>query len=209
MSFKYKPATDVGVVAGGHSAPGINEGIGAMVNMTGDLIAAALFIPPIGGALDSVLKPIYTDVVGAFQKWKDIGRAGDLGWSHFHETIAEGADRAYTLSALIALRSGMWRTREQTSHTLTVADGFGNLRVGQNGKGNAYLGTRIGSTCKDWGKPGRVYVDRVSEVTLSYDRKTSPTWQLTIGARADEDPFVKGLEMLQEMAAITRELGML
>lgn len=369
-SFKYQPASDVGVVTGGHSMPGVNELISASIQMAGDLIAAMVGIPPVGGAADAILKPLYTDCVSgdtvihgpdgdhridelakhgnmfrvwaltpngekipavaliafkkgqadlfeykltcgrsikataehrfltrtgwlrgaeirpgseiatvsdadpissdsyvpktvpydedydgiqdgnavafsrvaevvalgesdfydmhvpiwenyaangvwnhntilAFMKWKDIGRAQDLGWSHFHETWGEGADRAYTLAALIALRTGMWRTRERTSHTVTVADGCEGLRIGQNGRGNCWLGTRIGTTVKDWGKPGRVYVDRVSELVLSYSRKNSPAFTITIGQRPDEDPILKGLEMIQEMFSIAQELGVL
>ncbi|MEV6555864.1 phage tail protein [Nocardia sp. NPDC051756] len=208
-SFHWKPATDTEFVTGGHSMPGVNELISAAINMLGDLIAAALFVPPIGGMVDALLKPLYTDVFLAFMKWQDIGRAQRLGWSHYQETWCEGADRAYTLSALIALRTGMWRTREQTTHQVTVADGVENLRIGQRGKGNAYLGTRIGTTVQDWGPPGKVYVDRITELTLSWDRKTTPRWDITIGHREPEDPVQKALEMLQEVASIARDLGVL
>ncbi|WP_280448483.1 hypothetical protein [Nocardia brasiliensis] len=368
-SFHWKPATDTEFVTGGHSMPGVNEAIGAAINMLGDLIAAALFVPPIGGMLDTLLKPLYcvagdtlidgpdgkeridvlaargdpfrvwsltprgdrvasvaefafkkgraelfeytlangrkltatahhrwltragwteaaqtpigsdvatvddrseatnvpaperdlpdsdwsavdngravayvplvsiksvgvqdfydmhvpgwvnysgggiwnhnTDVFLAFMKWQDIGRAQRLGWSHYQETWCEGSDRAYTLSALIALRTGMWRTREQTTHTVTVADGVENLRIGQRGRGNAYLGTRIGTTVQDWGPPGKVYVDRITELTLSWDRKTTPRWDITVGHREPEDPVQKALEMLQEVMSIARDLGVL
>ncbi|WP_159840219.1 Gp37-like protein [Nocardia sp. CY41] len=177
------------------------------VNMLGDLIAAALFVPPIGGMVDALLKPLYTDVFLAFMKWQDIPRAQRLGWSHYLETWCEGSDRAYTLSALIALRTGMWRTREQTTHSVTVADGVENLRIGQRGKGNAWLGTRIGTTVQDWGPPGKVYVDRITELVLWWDRKTTPHWDITVGHREPEDPVMKALEMLQEVMSIARDLG--
>lgn len=366
-SFHWKPATDTEFVTGGHSMPGVNEAISAAVNMLGDLIAAALFVPPIGGMVDALLKPLYcvagdtqidgpdgkeridalaargdpfrvwsltpqgervaatadyafkkgraelfrytlgngrkltatahhrwlnrtgwaeaaktplgtdiatvndrrdavadetpardlrdsawtaveggraveysplvsiesvgvqdfydmhvpgwvnyagdgiwnhnTDVFLAFMKWQDIPRANRLGWSHYQETWCDGADRAYTLSALIALRTGMWRTREQTTHSVTVADGVENLRVGQRGKGNAYIGTRIGTTVQDWGVPGRVYVDRITELTLWWDRKTTPHWDIVVGHREPEDPMMQILEMIQEISSIARDLG--
>ncbi|PEH74643.1 phage tail protein [Nocardia sp. FDAARGOS_372] len=208
-SFHWKPATATEFVTGGHSMPGVNELISATINMVGDLVAAALFIPPVGGMADALLKPLYTDVFLAFMKWQDIGRAQKLGWSHYFETWCEGADRAYTLSALIALRTGMWRTREQTSHTVTVADGVENLRIGERGKGNAFLGTRIGTTVRDWGKPGRVYVDRITELVLAWDRATTPAWTITVGHREPEDPVAKALEMLQDVMSIARDLGVL
>jgi hypothetical protein len=101
----------------------------------------------------------------------------------------------------------MWRTREQTTHSVTVADGVENLRIGQRGKGNAWLGTRIGTTVQDWGPPGKVYVDRITELVLWWDRKTTPHWDITVGHREPEDPVMKALEMLQEVMSIARDLG--
>lgn len=208
-SFKWKPATDVGYVAGGHSMPGVNEAISAAIQMAGDLIAAIIGVPPVGGAADAILKPLYTDVVLAFMKWKDTGRAEDLGWSHFHETWCDGSDRAYTLSALIALRAGMWRTREQISHTVEITDGCEGLRVGALGYGNCDIGSRIGVTVKGFGQPGQVWVDQVSELTLGWARDTTPGFKITIGSREIQDPVVKGLEMVKEIFSITQELGVL
>lgn len=177
--------------------------------MAGDLIAAALFIPPVGGAADAILKPLYTDTVLAFMKWKDIGRAQDLGWSHLHETWCDGSDRAYTLSALVALRAGMWRTREQISHTIEITDGHQGLRVGATGYGNADIGTRIGISVKGFGAPGQVWVDRISELTLGWARDTTPGFKITIGTRPGDDPVVKGLQMIKDIFSMTQELGVL
>ncbi|TLF72930.1 hypothetical protein FEK34_28320 [Nocardia cyriacigeorgica] len=46
-------------------------------------------------------------------------------------------------------------------HTVTVADGVEGLYIGQNGFGNAWLGTRIGTTVRDWG-----WLDDVRPVRL-------------------------------------------
>ncbi|WP_171048449.1 hypothetical protein [Nocardia cyriacigeorgica] len=58
-------------------------------------------------------------------------------------------------------------------------------------------------------KPGRVYVDRVTELVLEWSRTKTPLWSLTIGAREPEDPVMKALEMLQEVMAAARDLGVL
>ncbi|WP_069166838.1 phage tail protein [Nocardia altamirensis] len=208
-SFHWRPATDVGFVTGGHSAPGVNEMLAAAVNLIGDLTSLALLLPPLGGTASELLKPLFMDVFGAFMKHRDGARARKLGWSHYFETWCDGADRAYSLNALIALRTGRWRTREQTTHTLKVADGYENLRIGQRGYGNAWLGTRIGTTVRDWGQAGRVYVDRITEIVLAWDRDTTPTWDITVGHREPEDPLMKGLEMLDELAGLARDLGVL
>lgn len=210
-SFKYKPPTDVGVVTGGHSMPGVNELISFAIQMAGDLTAMAIGVPPLGGAADAILSPLYTDVLLAFQKWRDIGRANQLSSEgfYYHEAWGEGADRAYTLAALIALRTGFFLTDEKFTHTVKVVDGIGELRIGDNGKGNAYIGDRVGTTVKDWGTPGRVYVDRISELNLTWDRDTAPTWDITVGHREAEDPLLKAFELIQDLMSITSELGVI
>lgn len=205
--FSWRPATDVRVVAGGHSMPGVNELISAAVQMVGDLTAMIPGVPPLGGVADAILKPLYTDTVMAFGTWKDPVRARRLGWSHYHEKWADGADAAYTLAWLMAMRKGMWETRECTTHSLVVADGAQGWRVGQNGKGHFYIGDRIGSTPGAPFKPGQVFVDRVSELTLSWSREESPTWHIVIGAREPEDPLVKAFERLQDVFGMLRDLG--
>ncbi|KZM69310.1 phage tail protein [Nocardia terpenica] len=209
LNFHWRPATDIGFVTGGHSPELVNGLIGATVSLLGDLTAAALVVPPLGGTAWEILKPLATDVFGAFQKRHDRVREKRLGNSVFHETWCDSADRAYSLNALIALRTGRWRTREQTSHTVRVVDGYDGLRIGQHGKGNAWLGTRIGTTVRDWGTPGRVYVDRITELVLAWDRATTPAWEITVGAREPDDPVLKGLEMLDEITGIARDLAVL
>lgn len=174
--------------------------------MAGDLIAAMIGVPPIGGATDAVLKPLYTDVFLAFMSVKDIGRAQRAGFSHYKERFAAGGDRAYTISALLAIRASIWGTRETFTHKLTIADGRPWL-VGQNGHGHFYLGDRIGSTVKGTPK-GKIYVDRVSEVTLAWDRKTTPTWTLIIGQRKQVDPVAKAFENIKALASALSDLGL-
>ncbi|WP_052280794.1 hypothetical protein [Nocardia vulneris] len=176
-------------------------------NTAGDLIAAAVFIPPIGGTLDAILKPLYTDVLLAFMSWKSPERAQRLGWSHYHEKWGDGADRAYSLAALIALRTGFWLTREQTSHSVVVADGAPYL-VGARGFGHMDIGDRVGTTVK--GMPaGRVFVDRITELTLAASRDEAPAWKIQVGEREFEDPVLKALEVLQDVLSIAQDLGVL
>ncbi|MGW5267268.1 Gp37-like protein [Rhodococcus sp. NPDC003994] len=204
--FEFMPATDVGFVAGGKSAPGVNEAQSALVNMVGDLTATIPGAPPMGGVADAVLRPIYLDTLLAFMKHKDIGRAQRLGWSHYHETFAEGGDRAYTLSSLISLRTAQYKTREIFRHQLVVADGC-PYRIGQNGYGHFYLGDRVGSTVLGMPDEGLVYVDRVSELVLAWDRDSTPAWQIVIGVREPEDPVMRALSEIQEWMSVAHDLG--
>ncbi|WP_064257153.1 Gp37-like protein [Rhodococcus sp. HS-D2] len=205
--FSYRPAQDVGVVGGGHSMPGVNEGISAaIIGITG-FLGSLIGQSQIGPAIDAVLKPLYTDVLLAFGKWKSPARAQRLGWSHYHERWAEGSDRAYTLSWLLAMRAAMWATREQTRCTITVVDGA-PWRIGQNGLGHCFLGSRVGFTVLGM-KPGRIFVEQISELTLSWDRATAPVWNLQIGQREPQDPVMKAFQMLQDFFGMLQDLGVL
>lgn len=205
--FTSRPATTPQIVGGGHSMPGVNELISSAIQLAGDAMGAVPFLPPIGGVLDAVLKPLYTDTVLAFAAWKSQSRAQELGWSHYYEHWAQGADRAYTLSWLIAMRSGLWETRATTSHTVTVADGA-PYRIGERGHGHFYKGDRVGTTVRGMPK-GRVFVDRVSQVNLEWSRDTVPVWGITIGQREVQDPAVKAFQALQKLISTAQELGVL
>lgn len=204
--FSHKPATDVGTVAGGHSMPGVNELISAGIQMVGDLTAMIPGVPPLGGVADAVLKPLYTDVFLAFGKWKSPQRAQRLGWSHYHEKWGEGADRAYTLSYLLAQRTAMYQTREVNRCTLTVADGA-PWQIGQNGHGHFFIGDRVGFTILGM-EPGRIFVEQVTELTLKWDRTSSPTWTIQIGQREPQDPIIKAIEEIQDIVSMLNELGL-
>ena len=205
-TYSFKPATDVGVVSGGHSMPGTNEGIRAAIQAAGDLTAMIPGVPPLGGVADSIISPLFMDVFLAFGKWKSTSRAQRLGWSHYHERFQEGADRAYTLAWLLAQRAGMWDSREKHAVTLTVADGA-PWRIGQNGKGHFFLGDRVGFSLRAPMVAGRIIVERVTELTLAWDRDSMPTWEITVGQRDQEDPALKAIEALQDFLGILQDLG--
>ncbi|WP_433662441.1 Hint domain-containing protein [Nocardia sp. CA-128927] len=205
--FTVKPATATNVIAGGHSPAGVNELIGAAVQTVGDLIAAAVFIPPVGGALDRLLAPLYTDVLFSFGRWGFADRKAKAGWSHYHEHFQEGADKAYSLGWLLAMRAGQWATRETTSHEVVVADGA-PFHIGGKGFGHFYLGDRVGSTVRGMA-PGRVFVDRVSQVSLAWNREQAPGWRITIGQRDLQDPVLKAWEQLREIISLIQDLGVI
>src|SRR5690606_25393116 len=51
--FIGSPAKDARHTTGGHSMPGVNELISAAIQAAGDMIAAMLFVPPVGGVVDA------------------------------------------------------------------------------------------------------------------------------------------------------------
>lgn len=206
--FIYYPATDVQVVVGGHSAPGVNEAISASVIAIGGFIGSLFAQSQVGPAVDAIAKPLYTDVVAAFQSWKDVGRAQDLGWSHYHERMGEGADRAYTLAALVALRAGMWSSREHTAHTLKVSDAAPYF-VGDNGEGDFFIGSRVGTTVLGQPDQNQIFVERVQKIKYEWDENGPKGWNISIGHREPEDPMMKSFELIQELASGLQEMGVL
>lgn len=205
--WTYQPATDVQIVVGGHSMPGINEAISSAIQLAGDL-ASSTFIGPnvnLGQIADTVLKPIYSDTLLAWMSFKSFQRAQELGWSHYYEHIPQGADRAYTLSSLMAIRKGWWETREKVSHTVKVGDGAPYL-IGANGGGDFFLGDRIATALPEMA--GDLVVDQVTECTFAWDRSKFG-WDVTVGHGSSSDS--SGLEQLVKTvsSAVTaaKELG--
>jgi hypothetical protein len=218
-SFYITPYTDVQMLSGGHSMPGVNAAIGAGIEMAGELLGAAIQATGVGilaggtgiGAslgniAETLLAPLYTDVVAAWVSFKDPVRALYAGWSHYYEHFQTGADNAYTLDSLIALVAALWATRSFFSHDLVIASGAPFI-VGDQGQGAFFIGDRIGSTVKGM-PPGQIFVDQVSQIELAWDRTTAPDWKVTIGtARETEDPFAKALKMLQSTMTALADLS--
>lgn len=207
--FSWEPATAVRVVVGGRSMPGVNELIGVTIQAAGD-IASAVFgglIGNLGQMADTLLKPIYTDTIMAFQQFKSFDRAQDLGWSYFPEHMGSGSDRAYTLSALMAIRRAWWETRERVSALITVADGAPYM-IGDNGQGHFFLGDRI-AVENPLTEDGTLVVERVSELTFSWDRQGFG-WRIGVGDyQADQSGLDRAVEKVGHLASAAKDLGVL
>lgn len=206
--FTWQPATVSQVNVGGKSMPGVNEGISAAVQMTFDAIGGLLFGVSAGGAVDTLLKPIYEDTLMAFMSLKSPLRTTSLGWSHYRERFQDGADQAWTLSAIIALRTGFWETRQRTAHTMKIGDGAPYL-VGDQGQGHFFLGDRVGGQVP--GAPdGRVVVERVSSLKLAWDAVKPHEWQITTGdMETNEDPLEHLLKRIKDTTGALHDLGVI
>ncbi|MFE3052977.1 phage tail protein [Nocardia sp. NPDC059239] len=209
--FTISPTKAVQILCGGHSAYGVNEAMSIAVQLAGDVAAAALAGEVYGAGaagqiIDTALYPLYEDTVAAWQSYKDAPRAAEAGWSHYYEYFKDGADKAYSLSSLIALRAGMWNTRRFFAHKITIANGQPYL-IGDQGYGHFFLGDRIGSTVK--GMPaGQIYVDRVTALELGWSRGNAPAWQITIGPfGAIDEPMGKAMRMIANAFSGLHELG--
>ncbi|AHH22110.1 hypothetical protein NONO_c73540 [Nocardia nova SH22a] len=205
--YKYKRTGSKGiqVVTGGHSMPGVNELISAAIQTAGDLIAAAIVVPPIGGAVDAVLAPLYTDALFAFMKAVSAARAATQGWTRYFELFSGSAGNAYTLSSLLVLRAGFWKTRAFDSVQFGARDAAPFV-IGA--AGHVWLNDRCGFTIRG-DRTGRIYMDRVSKVELRWDRQTPPTWVITIGSDEDlQDPLAAAWAKLEEFDGALQQVGL-
>ncbi|WP_280265338.1 phage tail protein [Nocardia wallacei] len=193
--FTRTPAKGVQVVVGGHSAYGVNEAIDASIQMAGDLIAAAVFIPPVGGAIAALTAPLWTDVVLAWMAVKSTSRALSAGWSRYFEYFQDGADRAYTIQSLLVLRQGFRATRAQIVVEATVNNGAPWV-LGDQGRGHVWVGDRCGFGIL--GDPtGRIHVDRIKRIRLRYSDTEPVEYIPTIGdGSAKKDPAQRSMEKL-------------
>lgn len=231
--FIYYEATDTSVVLGGKSMPGVNEAISTGINMAGDFLTslinsalapgggfgAAIDIPPLGGVMDAVARIFYEDVIAAFMEFPSL-RAAELrlpiaglenvltglGDFHYYEGWAEGAERAFTVSALAAARAKFWETRAKTAHTIKVSDAA-PYYLGDNGQGDFWLGDRVATSVLGYPVPDRLFVERVNKIKYEWDKDGPKGWTLDIGRREPKDPALKSFELIRDINGMLSTLG--
>jgi hypothetical protein len=232
--FQYFEATDTSFVGGGQSAPGINEGISAAINIGGDILTSfinsqlaalgavggAIDLPPLGGMIDAVAKPLYENVFGAFQEWPTLRAAGmnipiagledqftGLGEFHLYEAKVD-FEKAFTLSAFAATRARIFATRARTVHKIEVSDATPYL-VGERGHGHFWVGNRTGTTVPGFPIPFTVFVERVKKVGYKWGKDGPSGWNIEVGMPEPADPAFKALEWIRDFNAMAGELGIL
>ncbi|QBP29681.1 minor tail protein [Mycobacterium phage Typha] len=147
--------------------------------------------------LDNLYQGQLDNTLFAWQGFDDPIRAlqtGDMAWQEHFE---RGSGTAYTLSGIVTLRIGHYKTRAWQGFTVKVV----------NGRPHAIdidvtLGDRAG-----FEQGGIIFVDQISAIRRSWSREQPVTVELSIGDDQDkEDPAARGLRALQ---AVWTTLGML
>ncbi|WP_157115045.1 hypothetical protein [Nocardia niwae] len=187
-------------------------------NTAGDLLAAAIVIPPIGGALDAVAQIFYWDTIAAWASIESTSRKTNGGWAAPFEVLASGSDRAYTLEMLLSIRKSLHETRSWFSHEINIRDGAPWF-IGDNGKGHFFIGDRIGAQVIGTQVVGNgptvlyvddhtIYVDRVRELTLAWDRESPPEWVPVIGEKEkNKDRGQRALAQIAELGSLVQQLA--
>lgn len=232
--FEYYEATDTSVVLGGKSAPGVNEAISTGINAAGDYLTSiinsalaqgggaafgsAIDIPPLGGVIDAAARILYEDVLLAFNEFPSNRATGtelpisgleqqatSLGDFHYYEGWADGADRAFTISALAAARAKFWETRARTAHKIVVSDAS-PYYIGDRGQGDFWLGDRVATNVMGM-DPNQLFVERVNKISYKWDVDGPSGWILEIGYREAQDPALRAFEYIRDINGAISQLG--
>lgn len=206
----YQQKTTMGkgiqVLTGGHSMPGVDEIISSSIQALGDILGNLAQIGSIGGSIDTLLKPFYEGTILAWQEVKSIARAQNSGWSRYFEYFQDGADKAYTINSLMVLRAGFHATRTFSASELNVRDAA-PFMVGERGLGHIGLGDRGGYTIAN-DPSGRIYIERISKLSLSWTRSTAAEWVITFGDdRALQDPVARAWARIERIQGALKDLG--
>lgn len=233
--FSYYEATDTSFLAGGSSAPGINEGIGALVNIGGDLLTSfinsqlavlgafggAIDLPPLGGLMNSVLQPIYSDVFGAFMEVPTLRAMGvslpiagledvvtGLGDFHYYEGMVDQPMKAFTLSAFAAIAAQIHKTRARTAHTLKVSDAAPYI-FAPKPYGHCWIGDRVGTSVLGYPVEHQLFVERIRRIKYSQGTDGPKPLEIEIGYREAKNPALHILEEIRRFNGAMGSLGVL
>ncbi|AXH45784.1 minor tail protein [Gordonia phage GEazy] len=215
--FTETPAKGSIINTGGESAPGIDEGISAGIQLAGDAPSAAglviavgggasISIPPLGGAIDAILKPFYQGTVLAWISVKLLNRIQQSGSSRYLEYFIDAPGKAYTLSSLMVIRTAVYATERKKKKKATASSSTGYV-IGWPGSGHFYKGDQ-GSFEIAGDETGEIHVERAMKTSLDWERDHFAKWEAEFGlAHEDEDPIVTLTSSLAEMADIAQTLG--
>ncbi|WKW87244.1 minor tail protein [Mycobacterium phage Chargerpower] len=227
--FTYYEATDTSFLAGGSSAPGINEGIGALVNIGGDLLTSVINsavgglidLPPLGGLMNSVLEPLYSDTIGAFMEIPTLRAMGislpiagledivtGLGDFHYFENMVDSPMKAFTLSAFAAIAAQIQKTRARTVHTLKVSDASPYI-FAPKGYGHCWIGDRVGTSVLGYPVEDQLFVERIRKVKYRIDKDGMKPLQIEIGYREPQNPALHILEEIKRFNGAMGQAGIL
>jgi len=187
--------------------PGVNEAISASIQAGFDILGNLALIGSLGGTVDTLVKPLYEDTIAAFHTAKSTERAQNSGWSRYFEYFQDGANKAYTIAALMVLRAGFWATKTVISCKVSVLDASPWL-VGDRGLGHFFLEDRIGLALRNDPRK-RIHMDRCRRLDLRWTPEDPyADWVITIGdERALQDPAQRAWGKIEALVAAMRELG--
>lgn len=222
--FSYFEATDTSFLCGGQSAPGINELIGTLVNMSGDFLTSLINqglgglidLPPLGGTIDAIIKPLYSDVFGAFMEVPTLRAASislpiaglenvqtGLGDFHYYEGMVDSPMKAFSLSAFAAVAAEIHKTRARTAHSLQVSDASPYI-FAPKGYGHCWIGDRVGTSVLGYPVEDQLFVERIRKIKFSIGPDGPKPLEIELGYLEPRSP---GLHLLEEIKRFNGAMG--
>ncbi|AOE43720.1 minor tail protein [Gordonia phage Bantam] len=182
------------IIVGGRSPGWVNSlidvGMSLLLNYIGILAAAP--------GLSSLYTGQFDDILLAYQRFTDAGRAKRAGPYLYHEHVVADASAAYTMDGTMSGRSGIWDTRGYVSKTVKVRDASPYVF------GTDYdIGHLVG-----YELDGVIWTDYVTEATFRDDREERAFWDITIGDGSDEESgSVRAHRKISGLFSIAKDLA--
>lgn len=195
------------VVTGGRSPTWLNNAIRFGIQYGLSQLSAIIYYyaaaagtisyqQPATPGLEALYNDELSDVFFAYMRFSDprrVLRAGDYAYL---ETFEPGNGAAYTISGVMGLRSGHFRTRPYQTYAATARNASPYI-YGVD----FHLGDRVGFEMANV-----IYTDQVTGVRFSWSKDEPVDWQMLIGSDENEvDPVSKAL---RAVAGIWNMFGM-
>ena len=153
--------------------------------------------PPIGAGLDSLYQGQLDNSLFAWERFTDPVRALYGGDMAFQEHFERGSGTAYTLSSILTLRSGNWKTRAWASFSAVTLNGPWIAGY------DYHVGDRVG-----FEQDGIIYVDNVYGIKREWDWQRPLTITCKIGdGRGKDDPFGAAFKTIANMYSFVSALA--
>lgn len=132
--------------------------------------------------LEEVYQGQLDDMLLAYIRFTDPIRELRVGEYGYLEHFEQGSGSAYTVSSVMTLRQGHWKTRPYQAFKVQVRNGFPH---------RLYYDFDLGTRCL-FEIDGLLYTDQVTAIKLHYDDKTPKTFDLSVGDDGEqEDPVAR------------------
>jgi hypothetical protein len=143
--------------------------------------------------LDNVYQGQLDNTLFAWQRYTNPFRALIVGDTAYQEWFEKPGSAAYTMSAVLNLRTGDFKKRAFRSFKTSIRNAMPYVILY-----DIMLDQRIG-----WEIDNIMYVDQATRIGYAYDRGTPITYELAIGDDTEQqDPFLQGIKALNAVFTI-------
>lgn len=200
-----KGATAKTIMTGGKSPGWVNQlqtfaikfGLAQLQIVITEGIIAQTGQAPVGSGLEELYQGQLDDVLLAWQRYTDPSRAFRMGDLGYLEHFEQGSGSAYTVSGILDLRTGHYKTRAQTSYKTSIRNGM-PWSVDEHFTLGDRLAFQLGNV---------LHTDQLTGIKRSYDATNPMTIELALGRDiSEDDPFSRGMSTL---AQVWSSVGML